>query len=152
MKKMRMAAFIMAIVLGGITSCSKDNSGTSAATTTSITSTGGGGQGNGGAPVGNTRAILESGTWKIAGSPNGQSFSGYTFNFSSDGGVRASYNGMINTGSWATTAERQDVLHLDFGEGPLAALNGDWQVMSLSMSFVQLKGFSGQGTFSFEKI
>jgi len=157
MKKIGMAAIVMVAVLGGLTSCTKDNSGTSAASTTSITNTGAGngGKGNGGSPVGNTRAILESGTWKVTGFSTGQSFEGYAFNFSDDGVVRVTNSGTMYTGSWATTAELQDIIHLEFGEesATLPALNGDWQVVNINANLVQVTGYGGKGgSFSFEKM
>ena len=160
MKKISTAAILMALVLGGLTSCTKDASGTSAASTTSITSiptSGGGGKGDGGTPVGNTRAILESGTWSITAFSNGQgsvSYTGYAFSFSEDGTSTVTYGRAVYTGSWATTAETQDVLHLDYGEvsAALAALNGDWQVMNISANIVQVQASNGKGSFTFQKM
>jgi hypothetical protein len=153
MKQIKMAAILVALVLGGLTSCTKDNSGTATASTTSIIN----GKGGGGTPVGNTRAILESGTWTITGFSNGQnsiSFAGYAFNFSDDGTANVTYGGTMYTGSWATTAELQDLVHLDYGEATAAlmALNGDWQVVNINASSVQVQGANGKGSFTFQKM
>lgn len=148
MKQLSMAAILMALVLGGFTSCTKDNSGTSAASTTSITN----GDGKSTPPIGNTRTILESGSWKITASSNG-SYEGYVFNFSDDGTTRVINGSSTYTGSWATTAERQDLLHLEYGTpAELAALSGDWQVVSISTTTIELRSTDGKGSFTFVKI
>jgi len=150
MKQVRMAAIFMALVLGGLTSCTKDSSGTSSASTTSINKSG---------PVkgepGVITATLEQARWSITYTglgASGTDFTGFEFTFV-DGGYVAAINGeVVYNGTWVVD-EAQYNLFMDFGvtPPPISSIKGNWHVTEVSNTMVKAQRDDNSAFITFQK-
>jgi hypothetical protein len=159
MKQIRMAVIVMALVLSGLTSCTKDNSGTaavSASTATTNTNSITGKPNVKGEP-GVVATTLEQARWKISSfsgiSQNGTDFTGYEFTFV-DGGYVAAINGeVVYNGSWSASDQTYNLL-LDFGTTtpPISNLNSEWHITQLSNEAISVQRTNGTASFIFQKV
>jgi|GEM_PF-5792685 len=154
MKQVRMAAIFMALVLGGLTSCTKDSSGTSSASTTSINSV------NKSGPVkgepGVITAALEQARWSMTYTglgASGTDFTGFEFTFV-DGGYVAAINGeVVYNGTWAVD-EAQSNLFMDFGitPPPLSSIKGNWHVTEVSNTLIRAQRADNSAFIVLQKV
>lgn len=154
MKQVRTTVILMALVLGGLTSCTKDNSGTAAASVTSsntITNKSVKGE------PGVIATTLEQGRWKVSSfsgfSQNGNDFTGFEFTFSNGGYVAAINGEMVYNGSWSANDQLYNLL-MDFGAStpPVSSLNGEWHITQLSNDSIMLQRTDGTASFTFQKV
>jgi len=157
MKKIRMAVILMTLVLGGLTSCTKDNSGTSAASINTSNTISNNNNKPGKGEPGVIASTLEQAQWKISSfsgfSGNGTDFTGYVFNFV-DGGYVAAINGeVVYNGTWSANDATYNLI-LDWGvtTPPLSALNGEWHITQLSNQTVSMQRTNGSANCTFQKI
>lgn len=69
-------------------------------------------------------------------------YSGYTFDFNSDGGVSANRNGQTTPGTWRQYSDdgvTKFQITLNTTDRDLTELNDDWVVVSKSNTFISLK-------------
>jgi hypothetical protein len=105
---------------------------------------------------------VQQGTWKItyfndSGNDETNHFTGYTFQFNSNGTVTATKNGSTVSGTWSSGNDDSTLkLVLNFSSTPFDELNDDWHVTQQSSSIIKLEDVSGGngGTdyLTFEKI
>jgi hypothetical protein len=132
MKKIQHIPIILALVLVGITSCSKDSTTTSATTTA-------------------TSIILEQGSWKVtyfvgSGTDGTANYNGYVFTFVGGGSVSVINGGIVYNGSWTThNDDSQNKLFMDFGvtTSPFAELKKDWQIIEKTSIKLRMQDVSG---------
>ena len=92
---------------------------------------------------------ITSGTWSISkyidsGSDETNHFTGYTFNFNSDGSLVALTNGNGVVGNWSEYNDDDHTeLNILFSQDPLVELNDDWHVKSKSDTKIELEDISG---------
>lgn len=92
-------------------------------------------------------SVLVDGLWSVSsyiddGNDQTNDYSGFTFNFGTNGSVIADNGSTIN-GAWASQPG-DNKLVLDFGEAvPLDEFNDDWDVISVSDTRVELRDVSG---------
>jgi hypothetical protein len=100
---------------------------------------------------------LINGTWEItnyidSGSDETYYFTGYTFNFNSDGGLVATVNSNGVVGNWSQSDDdSSDKLNIIFDQAPLNELNDDWDIIVISGSTIELKDISSDGETDFLK-
>lgn len=139
----KIAVFVFAFTTL-ITSCKKDDN-SSSNTNSNLSST------------------IQQGTWKVtsyidSGTDETNHYTGYVFQFNTNGTVVASKTGSTVNGSWSKgTDDSQAKLILDFGAtAPFDELNDDWNVIEQSSSIIKLEDISGGGSgtdyLTFEKI
>ena len=132
MKKLQLIPIIMALVLGSITSCSKDSTTTSG--TTVATST-----------------VLMQGTWKItyfndSGTDGTANYNGYIFTFVSGGNVSIINGSIVYNGTWTThNDDSQNKLYMNFGAttSPIAELQKDWHIIEKTNTKLRMEDVSG---------
>ena len=132
MKKLLQISFILALVLGGITSCSKDSS------TISVTTVA-------------TSTLLVQGTWKItyfndSGTDGTANYNGYIFTFIGGGSVSVINGSIVYNGSWTThNDDSQNKLFMDFGvaTSPFAELKKDWHIVEKTSTKLRMEDVSG---------
>lgn len=143
MKNIINISALLIMFLTGFTSCKKDDNSTS--NTNSNLSSG-----------------IQQGTWKVtsyidSGTNETSHYTGYAFQFNSNGAVVASKTGSTVNGTWSTGSDDSNVkLVLDFGAtSPFDELNDDWHVTEQSSSIIKLEDVSGGGSgtdyLTFEK-
>ena len=133
MKKLQQILVVFALVLAGITSCSKDSTTTTQGTTIA------------------TSTLLTQGTWKVTyfkdgGTDGTANYSGYVFTFVSGGGVGVINGSIVYNGSWTThNGDSQNKLYLDFGvtTSPFAELKKDWHIVEKTSTRLRLEDVSG---------
>jgi len=166
MKQIRMVAILMALVLGVITSCTKDNNGTAAASTANMASANASGTAATNSISGRSNEMiigdgpitttLENATWKITGSSSSETneeFLDYLFNFGQDNYLTATYRrSHVYDGYWSVD-ENKNILYMNFGEATstLALMDGFWKVLSAERSMVRLQREDGSATLVLEK-
>jgi hypothetical protein len=149
MKQIRMTVILVTLVLGGLSSCTKDNSGTATASTLT-------GKTNVKGDPGSIASTLQQGSWMAAYSDNAETnvnLTGYVFNFGQSNYLSAIYNGgVVYNGSWSVDESMSNVV-IDFGTTPLplSALEGSWHVTALNQSVVRLQRGDGSATLTFQK-
>ncbi|WP_273565818.1 hypothetical protein [Maribacter halichondriae] len=111
-------------------------------------STGGnGGDGDSSGNTGTLASILADGLWVVGSytedaDDQTSNYSGYTFNFNSDGTAVAD-NGSITNGIWSPQNSDSELL-LNFGNtSPLDEFNDTWDVISVSDTQVEVRDVSG---------
>ena len=159
MKQMQTAAILIALVLGGFTSCTKDNSGTSTVSTASTLSTSGS-SGTGktsAAQKGPIATILIDHDWLISSynglSQNNTDFRGWNFNYGEMNYIAATYmRNAVYNGTW-TLDEVSRTVTFNFGEtiAPLTALEASWTVTNASETTVSMQRKDGTATVVFER-
>ena|SRR5437868_5730398 len=162
MKQIKMLAIVMAIVWSGISSCSKDGSGTSTATTLNTTSnspggasfTGGSGGTGGSTQKGPIASILIDHDWLVNSySGPAADFQGWNFNFAEMNYIAATYmKEAVYNGTWILD-ESAKTIYFDFGEtiSPLTVLEGTWVVTSADASVVTMVKRGSGATISLER-
>ena len=142
MKQVRTVVLLIALMLGGLTSCTTKNSGTGAIEI------------NG--DVGQIATTLRQGSWVAAYNDNGQTnadLSGYVFNFVEMNAVSTILNGsVVYNGTWLAN-ETTDETTIDFGVTafPLSVVNGSWRVVAISQSVANLRRVNGSATLTLQK-
>lgn len=141
MKKLINISIITALMLTSITSCKKENNSTS----TSV-----------------LNSNVQQGSWRItyyndSGNDETNHYTGYTFQFNSDGTVTATKAGSTVTGTWSSGNDDSTLkLILSFTAVPFNELNDDWHVIQQSSTQIKLEDASGGGGgtdyLTFEKI
>ena len=97
----------------------------------------------------NITKTITSGTWSISqyidsGTDETNHFTGYTFNFNSNGALVAIKNGDGVVGNWSEyTDDNYTKLNILFSQDTLAELNDDWHVKSESDTKIELEDISG---------
>ncbi len=132
MKKLRNLPVILALVLGGVTSCTKDS--TTTLGTTAATST-----------------ILLQGTWKVtyfndSGTDGTANYNGYIFTFVSGGSMSVINGSIVYNGTWTThNDDNQNKLYMDFGvtTSPYAELRKDWHIVEKTSTKLRMEDVSG---------
>ena len=132
MKKLQYVFIILAMVLTGVTSCSKDSTTTSG--TTIATST-----------------ILVQGTWKItyfndSGTDGTANYNGYIFTFVNGGSVGVINGSIVYNGTWTThNDDSQNKLYINFGAttSPMAELAKDWHIIEKTSTKLRMEDVSG---------
>ncbi len=111
-------------------------------------STGGnGGDGDGSGNTGTLASILSDGLWVVGSytedaEDQTSNYSGYTFNFNSDGTAVAD-NSSITNGTWSPQNSDSELL-LNFGTAaPLDEFDDTWDVISVTDTQVELRDVSG---------
>lgn len=155
MKQIRMAVILMTLALGGLASCSKDNSGSPAVSTTPTakTTNASTGKSNGQGEPGVVATTLEQGRWKITSFSNGSDFTGYEFTFV-EGGYLAAINGeVVYNGSWTASDATYNLL-MNFGvtPPPISNLNAEWHIVQLTNETISLQRTDGTASFTFQKV
>src|SRR5688572_11568646 len=86
-----------------------------------------------------TERDLERGDWKVTfyedkGNNETSHFTGYIFDFTTDGNVIATKGSVTTTGTWSIGLDDgENKLYLDFGPpSPLNELNDDWHIKNES--------------------
>lgn len=126
MKKI-LSISILALVMI-VTSCKKDDNSNS---TPSINST------------------IQQGKWRVAsyidsGNNETNHYTGYEFQFNSNGTVVATKQGSSVSGTWSNgNDDSQQKLILNFSTTPFDELNDDWHIVSQSSSQIGLEDVSG---------
>ena len=96
--------------------------------------------------------LITDGTWSVtqflqSGSNITASFSGYIFQFKSDGSVTGTKNGSFVTGTWAGNITNRTITSsFPTGSGILDNLDGVWKITDSSVDYVVANTPSGQGT------
>jgi len=132
MKKLLYIPFLLALVTGSITSCSKDS--TTTAGTTIATST-----------------ILVQGTWKVtyfndSGTDGTANYNGFIFTFVNGGSVSIINGGLVYNGTWTTHSDdSQNKLNMDFGltTSPITELEKDWHIIEKTSTKLRMEDVSG---------
>jgi hypothetical protein len=110
----------------------------------------------------NLSSTIQQGTWKVtsyidSGTDETNHYTGYAFQFNSNGTVVATKTGSTVNGTWSNgTDDSQVKLYLDFGAtNPFDELNDDWDVLEQSSTIIKLQDVSGGGSgtdyLTFEK-
>ena len=145
MKKLQLIPIIMALLIGTVTSCSKDST-----TTVGITTP--------------TSTVLMQGTWKItyfndSGTDGTANYNGYIFTFVTGGNVSVINGSIVYNGTWTTHSDdSQNKLYMNFGTptSPMAELMKDWHIIEKTNIKIRMEDISGGagGTdyLTFEKI
>lgn len=98
-----------------------------------------------------TKAIIESGTWKVSyfydSGDETNKFTGYNFTFNSSGTVTATKSSTTINGTWSSGNDDSQVkLVLDFNNvNPFDDIEDDWHVISQSSATIKLIDVSGGG-------
>jgi hypothetical protein len=106
---------------------------------------------------------IQQGTWRVSyyndnGTDETSTYSGYTFQFNSNGTVVATKAAITVNGTWTNGNDNSTVkLYLDFGTvNPFDELNDDWHVTQRSSTIIKLEDVSGGGSptdyLTFEKL
>lgn len=144
MKKVLSILTLAVILCVGVLSCKKSDSST-ALTVAALSSN------------------VKVGMWKItlysdSGSDETIDFTGFEFQFNSDGTTTATMTGTTASGTWSDDMDDSQLkLILNYGTGiPFEKLNDDWHVISQSSSTIKLEDVSGGSgateLLTFEKI
>lgn len=98
--------------------------------------------------VGTSNQNVTTGTWRVSlfserGDDETGDFAGYRFEFNSGGVLKATRNGVTNTGTWSTNSSSTRFF-IDLGpktdsNKPLGELTDDWVVISISANEIKLK-------------
>lgn len=127
-----MSISLSVILISFFSSCSKSNS-----------------IGNASISATQTKAIIESGTWKVSyfydSGDETNKFAGYNFTFNSSGTVTATKSSTTINGSWSSGNDDSQVkLVLDFNSvNPFDDIEDDWHVISQSSTSIKLIDVSG---------
>ena len=132
MKTIKLIPIILALVLAGITSCSKDSS-TSVGTTIA------------------TSTLLVQGTWKVtyfndSGTNGTANYNGYIFTFVNGGSVGIINGSIVYNGTWTThNDDSQNKLYMNFGvtTSPIAELEKDWHIVEKTSTKLRMEDVSG---------
>lgn len=144
MKRSFFGPLLLATVLFlGFTACKKNNSSNSSNNN-------------------NTNTTLPTTTWKVTyfydDKDETAHFTGYSFDFFTNGSVTATQGAQTINGSWTDGNDDSTTkLYLNFGTAsPFDELNEDWEILSISDTKIELRHISGGngGTdlLTFEKI
>jgi len=106
---------------------------------------------------------VQQGKWKITyyndnGTVETSTYSGYEFQFNTNGTITATKTGTTVSGTWSDGHDDSQLkLYLDFGTvNPFQELSDDWHVTQQSSSIIVLEDVSGGGSptdyLTFEKI
>jgi hypothetical protein len=103
---------------------------------------------------------VNHGKWRVElfqdkGNNETSHFSGYVFQFKTDGTVEATNGGSTMKGTWSTgTDNNKTKLNLSFSTAPMDELNGDWVIKSGDANSIRLEDESDDGIsyLNFEKI
>ena len=143
MKNFIKSTTLAIIMMVSISSCKKDDS-TSPNSSSSISTT------------------MQSGKWRItfyedSGNNETNHFTGYSFQFNSNGTIVATNSGNSTNGTWSNgNDDSQTKLLLNFTSTPFDELSDDWHVIQQNSSIIKLEDVSGGGSgtdyLTFEKI
>ena len=105
---------------------------------------------------------VQSGKWRItfyedSGNNETNHFTGYSFQFNSNGTIVATNGGNSTNGTWSNgNDDSQTKLLLNFTSTPFDELSDDWHVIQQNSSIIKLEDVSGGGSgtdyLTFEKI
>lgn len=158
MKKIQVAAILLASALGGLTSCSKENSGTPTASVASITSTN-----NGSAGISSTfksgaaiASMLENATWKVtsySGPATNTEFNAYVLNYNENNYLVASSSRHETYDGYWNSAEENSTIDMNFYESTptLEALTGTWKVSLNGDETITMKKIDGSASIILSK-
>ncbi|MCW3103028.1 MAG: hypothetical protein JWO09_1468 [Bacteroidetes bacterium] len=94
-------------------------------------------------------SYINKGKWKVGrfeedGKDETGHFSGYVFQFNTDGTVTATNGNNAVKGTWATNSDGSKTkMNINFATAPLNELNDDWVIKSGGTGSIQLQHTSG---------
>ena len=114
-------------------------------------------------PLAALTQTIQQGKWKITyyndnGNVETSTYTGYEFQFNSNGTITATKAGSTVSGTWTNGNDDSKLkLYLSFGTiNPFQELNDDWHVTQQSAAIIKLEDVSGGGGgtdyLTFEKI
>jgi hypothetical protein len=107
--------------------------------------------------TGKVKSVAQDGLWKVtyfldASSDSTIDFSAYMFDFASDNTVKAARDSSAYAGTWSATDDDdaddgddlEDVnFNIYFNAPDFQVLNGDWEIVSLKESKIELRDLNG---------